>query len=340
MLEFSFLKRGPGRKSILCVSLLLLTAMLFTACGGSKTATRDEMPMPAPSEMAYESGAAMPSTAPEAKSNGGVGSNAEEDSLTVQFSETISTQNVMTDRKLIKDGNVTLETLTFEESVIAMDQLIESFGGFSETRTVKGKSRYNDNLRSAYYIIRVPAESFKVVLDNMGTVGTVLESNSQGTDITDQYVDSQARVKTLKVQEQTLLDIMAKSTELDDVITLESRIAEVRYEIERIENTLKNYDRLVAYSRITVSIQEVNPKTETKPEPETLGDRLSTSFNDSLEGFKMGVEDFLVWFVGAWITLLFLAVIAVIVIIVLRRRKKKLMAYKASIQQVKNEPKE
>ena len=105
----------------------------------------------------------------------------------------------------------------------------------------------------------------------MGSIGTVLESNSKGTDITDQYVDYETRVRTPKFKEETLLELMEKSTKLEDVITLEKRdFFEVRYEIESIENTLRNYDRLLAFSRINIYIQEVDDATESDPVAGTL----------------------------------------------------------------------
>jgi hypothetical protein len=174
----------------------------------------------------------------------------------------------------------------------------------------------------------------------MSSIGSVLESNSQGTDITDQYYDSETRIKTLKVQEQTLLDILAKATKLEDVITLESRISEVRYEIEKHENTLKNYDRLVAFSRITIYISEVDDKTETKPVPKTLNERVSGSFKQSLDDLRTGFEDFLVWLAGSWISLIFLAVIGLIVYFSIKRKRKKLLPKKIEVSETKTENKE
>ena len=109
------------------------------------------------------------------------------------------------------------------------------------------------------------------------------------------------------------------------IITLESRISQVRYEIESLENTIRNYDRLVAFSRITVYIQEVTDRTETKPTPETLGERVSRSFNEALENFKIGCEDFIVWLAGAWIGLLIWIIIIVVILRIfksIKRRKK------------------
>ncbi|MGI6084423.1 MAG: DUF4349 domain-containing protein [Acetivibrionales bacterium] len=313
------------KKSITAIALLLILAFLFTSCGSGGKSTA---PGAAPSQAAvtfsesvnYDEAylEAPQAAAPEEYKNdgGGLGGSGE-------YKEKNVADTVMSQRKIIMNGDVSLETLDFDDSIAAMDQLIKDFGGFAEVRNVKGKSNTSKILRSASYIIRVPAESFELVLKSMGSIGTVLESNTQGTDITDQYYDAQTRIDTLKVQEKTLLDILAKSTKLEDVIILESRLAEVRYEIEKLENTVKNYDRLVAFSRITVHIQEVDDKTETKPEPETLGERISRTFEESVDNFRDGVENFLLWLVYSWINILFMLVVFAIAFILFRRAKKR-----------------
>ena len=325
MVMRTFKNWSLGKKLFGGVAALLVMALIFTSCGSNKAMDNADY---AP-EAAYDS---LPLPAPQ---EGGVGNDQSKEVST----DSASTA-AMSGRKLIKDGEVSLETLSFEESLTTLNQLIEDVGGFSETRTIQGKSMNYQGLRSAFYVIRVPAERFEWVMNSMGSIGTVLESGDKGTDITDQYMDFETRVKTLRVQEQTLLDLMAKATKLEDVITLESRITEVRYEIESIENTLKNYDRLVSFSRITINLQEVTERIETKPVPKTLGERISSSFNQSLEDFRDGVEDFLVWLAGSWINLLFMALLAIGVLWALKKRKKIRRKAQALPQQTQEEPKE
>lgn len=332
-----------GRRLFLSASLILLLSitLLLSSCSsssksenivapqgpqagyGGEMADKQEAPMPAPS------------AAPSQSALGG--DKGKTESGQTDGSTSVDLEN---ERKLIMDGNVQLETLDFDSSIKEMDQLIKDFKGFAETRTVRGKSDHSRALRTANYIIRVPAESFDAVLKNMGSVGTVLESNSQGTDITDRYYDSQTRVKSLKIQEQTLLDILAKAEKLEDVITLESRLAEIRYEVESIENTLKNYDRLVSFSRITVYIQEVDEITETPPVEKKLSERISSAFTRSLKDFRISFENFLVWFVGSFISLLFVAAVIIILWLLLRRRSRKVTEYQKYRQQVGTEDSE
>lgn len=320
-----------GKKLFWVIAGLLALALMTTSCSSKEAAS-------AVAEYNTSSAAAR-DTAPRASSaphiDAGLGYGKE---VALTSSEAAGT--VATDRKIIKDGDVTLETLKFEDSLEALNQLIEKVGGFSETRTIQGRSNSYQGSRSAYYVIRVPAQRFEEVLNSMVTIGTVLEVSDKGTDITEQYMDLETRVKNLRVQEETLLELMAKATKLEDVITLESRISEVRYEIESIENSLRNYDSLVSYSRISINLYEVTERNETMPVPKTLGARISSSFNQSLRNFKNGLEDFLVWLAGAWISLLFMVIVAVAVVLILKKRKKKKQRAQAVVVETPPESRE
>lgn len=315
---------GPSRNIILILITVLIFSLMFTACGSGKSSA------PVTAAAQYNSSKAGYDMAPGAPApypgkaeitfaeEAGFGTN---DGSSEQKTE--SQGNIMSQRKLIMEGNASIETQHFDDSIAALDQLVNDFGGFAEVRNIRGKSKYSNSLRTANFVIRIPAESFDLVMKNMGTIGNVLELNSKGTDITDTYYDTQTRIKTLKVQEETLLDILSKAEKLEDVITLEKRISEVRYEIESLENTIKNYDRLVAFSRISIFIQEVDDDTKTEPDPKTLGERISGSFKKSLKDFRDGLEDFLVWLVGSWISIIFVALAAVILIVLYKAKKRK-----------------
>jgi hypothetical protein len=226
-------------------------------------------------------------------------------------------------RKIIKEGRAQIQTKEFENSLSAIDNLIAQSGGFAEMREVNGNGINRNDLRYAYIVFRVPADKFESIMQSMDSVGTVVSSNTSGTDITEQYMDIETRIKNLKIQEQTLQDLMAKAEKLEDVITLEARMAELRYEIESRENELKNYDRLVQYSRISVNLAEVVEVTQIKPVPRTLGERISDAFSEAIDDFTTGLEDFTIWMVANWITFIFIVIIAVVFIAVMRKARKK-----------------
>jgi len=252
---------------------------------------------------------------------GGIG--YEQNNVKLTFSEELADEALPMDRKIIKEGSANIETKDFERSMAAIDQMIAQSGGFVEQKNVRGSSYNADDLRHATIVFRVPAQQFETIMENMGSVGVVTQSSTSGTDITDQYLDYETRLRNLKVQEDTLLDILSRADKLEDVITLESRISEVRYEIESIENQLKNYDRLVQYSRITVELAEVVETTPVTPVARTLGGRMGHAFQAAIDAFVADMENFVVWLVYNWIPLALVLVLGVVIIIFVKRRRKK-----------------
>ena len=136
----------------------------------------------------------------------------------------------------------------------------------------------------------------------MGAAGELCNVVSRSTDVadvTESYTDTEARLKTLRLQEERLLEILSKATELSDVLELESRLSDVRYQIESYEATLRNYDSRVSYSTLHITLQEVVEYSIINDPPQTLGQRLSDGFKDSMRMVKNSAENALVWLVTA-----------------------------------------
>ena len=117
--------------------------------------------------------------------------------------------------------------------------------------------------------------------------------------------------------------MLEKSEDVESLIALEERLADVRYEIESIERNLRNLDRRIAYSSVTISLHEVEIYTPTKPVQRTFGEKLSDALTDGWRSFSRGVQYFLIDLVYALPgIILFLLIAGAAVLIALRLRKK------------------
>jgi len=172
-------------------------------------------------------------------------------------------------------------------------------------------------------VIRVPSKVFDETMFNLPSLGTVFNQRTQGTDITDQYTDTESRVRNLKVQEDRILELITKAEKIEEIVSLEGRLSELRYQIESLENSLKNFDRLLDYSRITLSISEVVKVTDQKPVPKTISERLSQAFDIAWLNFVEGSQDLAVWVVYNIFTLIILFIIFVIVIMIISSGKNR-----------------
>ena len=119
--------------------------------------------------------------------------------------------------------------------------------------------------------MRIPRKSFDQFISGLGDVGSVINQQITGEDITGQYLDVEARLKSLKLQEERLLTILSKAELLQDIIELERELSNVRYEIEHYTGTLKKWDNLIDYSKVTIDVYEVHEIKEEEANSHNLG---------------------------------------------------------------------
>lgn len=312
------------KKKRTILAMLLTLVLLLTACGavskyeaaydngmGESTAAQPSTPMEAPTAEAEMSDEIQTST------------QEADGSMTVEELEAYSD-------KIIYSGRVYLETVEFDEAVAALDRAVKEFGGFVQDSEISGSVRYNGDGtttvkdRWANYVVRIPAKKFDTFMAMADGIGNVTSSSRTAENVTSQYTDHEARLSSLKTQEERLLAMLEGSGDLESLIKLEERLSEVRYEIESIERSLRDFDQRLAFSTVTLELREVELYTPTASVQRTFGEKLAAAFSDGWRGFARGVQGFTLFVVSSLPVLLLLAVLAaVVVLIVVKSRKAK-----------------
>ena len=202
--------------------------------------------------------------------------------------------------KIIYSAYGELETTDFDGSLAAINTLVDQYGAFVESSSVTGNDLQTAATggfcgRTAQFTLRVPREHYSDLTAALDTVGNVTYLTSDAENITAQYSDVEAQVKSYDTQEQRLLEIMAQADTVEDMITLESRLSDVRMERERLEAQLQNWDRLVDYSTVSLFLTEVQELTPEplEQEPSYL-QQLGGTFMDSVhwmgQAAKLGLK--------------------------------------------------
>ena len=259
-----------------------------------------------------------------------------EDASTEDYSEEVSVSDFT--EKIIYSAYVSIETTDFDASVSGLEQKIRSLGGFVENSNVSGDTRWNKDgttsvvNRWAYYTFRIPAEKFEYFLQLTHTYGNVLSTSRSAQNVTSSYTDFEARLSSLNTQEERLLDMLSKSTDVETLIALEQRLSDVRYEIEAIERNLRNYDAQIRYSTIDLSIREVDLYTPTVPIRRSFGEKLEIALSDGWTQFMRGTQNLLLGLAASLPALILLLVLAAAVIICIRIWVKKRKAKKAAAE--------
>lgn len=246
--------------------------------------------------------------------------------------------------KIIYSANITAETTDFDKAVAGIESMVNAYQGFVESSSVYGNTCYNDDGtttvvdRHASYTLRIPAAKFEQFMTEASGIGNVTSSNRYAENVTSTYTDYEARLSSLNTQEERLLAMLEKSEDVDTLVALESRLADVRYEIESIERNLRNMDLQISYSTVNLDLDEVEIYTPTAPVQRTFGQKLSDAFRDGWQGFARGGQRLLIGLTEALPALLLLAVIVLIVVLCIRRSVKKRRAKKAAAQQPTEPP--
>lgn len=218
-------------------------------------------------------------------------------------------------RKLIRTLNLSLQTQDMDGLLSTIDQRVSELGGYIESSWQSGAEGYT-NSRSADIRVRMPAERTDEFLETALT-GAVVTYRSESTeDVTLRYTDMEARMEALRIEQERLMELLAEAESIDSVIAIESRLSEVRYEIESIGSQLRSYDDLVTFDTISISISEV--KVIESGGDASFSDRVRTGFAKNLAELSKGAEDLLILFIINLPLILILAVFAVLIYIIVK----------------------
>lgn len=238
-------------------------------------------------------------------------------------------------RKIIRDAELNLETKDFPAALDAIASLAEEFDGYVQESNVSGASLYDSNrrqTRSARFVLRIAASQLDTFLERIGEVCNISRQNITAEDVSDHYYDTKSRLKSMRIREERLLEMLQQAGELKDLLEIEKELAEVRYEIESLETTIKRLDSQVSFSTVTLFLDEVVEYTDTPAVPTSLGERVANAFQESWRNFAdFCIELLLTLIILApmiIMAVIFIGVVVLVVWLVIRMKKRK----KASVR--------
>ncbi|MCR4754569.1 MAG: DUF4349 domain-containing protein [Lachnospiraceae bacterium] len=226
-------------------------------------------------------------------------------------------------RKRIITYNLSVETEDFDGLLNSLEARVESFGGYFESVDTYNGSKYGNDYRSSRRSsikIRVPARKADEFVQFIGDNSNITNKTLSSEDVTLAYVDTQSKRDTYKIEQQRLLDLLDKAETVEDILTIEERLSEVRYKLESMESQLRTYDNLIDYTAIYLNVDEV--KQYTPPKPDSYVQRLGRAFVEGWEGFVEWLQDVSIGFAETLPAWIFLAIVVVVVILIIKKVRK------------------
>src|SRR5581483_1569838 len=237
---------------------LLIAISLFSSCDRSKGTVAER-------ERAIPVKAASPlyAPAPAARPTQGGGGSGEAailvEPVKLDVADKALVPTIPTDRKVIQNGEMTIELSDPADAQRRIAAIAGSLGGFVVTS--ESKQSDSDVQRSRLtvtVIVRVPSSQFEAAMEKIRGIGSgarILHEKHTGQDVTEEFIDVEARIRAKKALEAQFMEIMKRAQKISDALEVQSQLAEVRGEIEQLEGRRRFLENQSALSTITINLQ-------------------------------------------------------------------------------------
>ena len=219
---------------LLVIALFVITGCASNQSSRSSSTTPSIMPAPAPTAVLPSLGLAEKGTTGSSDSYGGNGTSD-------------------TDRKIVRTGNITLEVADIGKTMDEVAKVANDLGGY----VVSSNRQGNDENNRGSISIRIPSNRFDEALGRLRVLAVkVLQESTNSRDVTEEYTDLKAQLNNLQATEAQYLALLQKAQKVDEVISVQRELSNVRGQIDRIKGRMQYLDRTSEMSMIEVAIQQ------------------------------------------------------------------------------------
>jgi len=246
--------------------------------------------------------------------------------------------------KIIYTVNAEIETVAFDETIEKVYDLLAFNGGFIENSYIGGKNTSQSyygwqTYRSANFTLRIPKDRLDAVTSSLDAIGNVTSLRSNADNISSQFYDTQSRLNSYRTQEERLLAMLSKADNVTDMIEIESKLAEIRYQLESLTTTLRNWQNAVDYSTLTLYISEVAELTEISPvQPRTYWQQIGDGLTANTKSVGVFFKNLFKWVVVNLPVIIILAVLAIVAFILIRKHIRRVDKFSKQRAQYQYDP--
>lgn len=221
------------------------------------------------------------------------------------------------DKKIVYTFEYNIETKEYRKSLEGLEAKAEKFGGFVESSEFDNSSR---DFKSINMTLRIPKENSEKFQESLGNIGSVTYQSLSTNDMSKAYSDLDKQVKILETKDARYIELLESAENMEDILAIESQLAEVEAQLRFINQDLKNIDYDVNYNTFHIYLYEVENPDIGVNEKDSFTNRLKRAFSYSFENFKNFIQN-LVLFIAS--NIIFIGLITLIVILVFWLVKKR-----------------
>ena len=296
---------GRRQLSGAVVLMLLLGVALVVGCSGQENTRGDEARAPETTLAPFPTTTAGAGVGSESPSSG--------DGAPLPYDGSLGLSASL-DRKIVSNANVLIEVERgrFQTAFDTALLLADKFGGY----VVSSNSTATDEegtIRSGTIALRVPETAFAQALSDVAKLGEVKSRSIDSQDVTEEYLDLNARLKNAESQEKAFLALMDRAKTIDEILQVRQVLSQTQTEIEQLKGRIRFLDEHTSFSTLTISLYETGTQVSASG---SWG--FVDALKDALHAFVDSINAIIVFFGGALPILVLLAILAWIAYKVIR----------------------
>ena len=187
------------------------------------------------------------------------------------------------DRRVVKSGNANIEVESFDSAISKIKEMAKNYDGY-----VTNSNMWIYDSKTKYWniTVKIPESKFKELDQLLTQVGTIKSKEISSYDVTEEYIDLQARLKNLKNQEKRYTELLDMAKDVNEVLAVEAQLSRVRGEIESLEGRIKYLDNTTSYGTFYINIYE--------PEEVVHEFGLKKAFDRAIEAFIISLTGIII----------------------------------------------
>ena len=220
--------------------------------------------------------------------------------------------------KKIRTVRMTLECKNLENASQGLKERVKAQGGYIESEDYTASTQYSSS-KTMFFTLRIPKENVDSFLDFLNGEGRVLSKSENLEDVRLQYWDTKSHIKALETEQERILALMEKAETIDQLIALESRLTDIRYQLESYNSEILDYDNRINFSTIYLELQESIDGKLNNTKAYTFSDKVRDGFYRNLFGIQLFFSGIAV-FTLVYIPQLFAVLLVILALVFLNKR--------------------
>lgn len=222
----------------------------------------------------------------------------------------------VSEKKIIKDGNMSIIVNDIVASKTSLDKLLIKFNAYYESENL-----YNTDQSISYSLkIRIPYNNFEKLIQAIESgQDEVKNKRIDARDVTEEFIDIESRLENKRAYLIRYKELLAKATQVKDILEIEENIRVLQEEIESVEGRLKYLSNQISLSTLDINLVKEKEFIFKATPKDKFSERLKTSLSNGWHS----VVDAVLWLITLWPLMLVLLLILLFIRRFVKRRRIK-----------------